>query len=160
MNNISTRNLQDADYPEMMRIDQLVFNSSTSPAPMKQRTIEEYAERYTVDKVFVAEIEGKVAGYIGYDNPTGLKSNSHVMEFYIAVHPDFQGKGIGRALINHLTNWGREQGFLKLSLRVLSINEAAIAFYISNGFKEQGRLMKEFLLDGVFVDDIMMYKML
>lgn len=160
MSYIMIRNLQEADFTEMMNIDQLVFDSSNTPAPIKQRTLEEYAGRYSPDHVFVAEIEGKVAGYIGYENPTGLPSNSHVMELYIAVHPDYQGKGVGRALITHLITWGKQQNYKKVSLRVLALNKAAIAFYHSNGFSEQGRLINEFLLDGTYVDDIMMYKML
>ena len=160
MKYIVIRNLLEIDFPEMMRIDQLVFDSSTTPAPMKQRTLEEYAGHYSTDKVFVAELEGRVAGYIGYDNPTGLASNSHVMELYIAVHPDYQGIGVGRALISHLIAWGKQQAFKKISLRVLSTNEGAIAFYKANGFMEQGRLVKEFLLNGTYVDDILMYKLL
>ncbi len=160
MNNLTIRNLKEADYPEMMKIDQLVFSSYNTPAPMKQRSLEEYTGHYSPEKVFIAELEGKVAGYIGYDNPTGLPSNSHVMEFYIAVHPDSQGRGVGKALITHLITWGKQQAYKKISLRVLSTNEDAVTFYKANGFLEQGRLVQEFLLDGTYVDDILMYKML
>ncbi len=160
MKNIMVRNIQESDFAEMLNIDQLVFDSSNTPAPMKQRSVEEYAGHYSSDKVFVAEVDNKVAGYIGSHNPTGLASNSHVLELYIAVHPDFQGLGVGRALMEHLNSWARQQGFLKISLRVLASNEGAIAFYYSNGFQEQGRLVKEFLLNGTYVDDILMYKLL
>lgn len=160
MKEIIIRSLQDADYPEMMTIDQLVFNSSTTPAPMRQITLEEYAGHYSPDNVFVAELEGRVAGYIGFHNPTGLPSNSHVMEIYIAVHPDFQKMGVGRTLMQHIIRFGKENGFQKISLRVLSLNQKAIALYKAIGFLEQGRLVREFILDGNYVDDIMMYLLL
>jgi ribosomal protein S18 acetylase RimI-like enzyme len=160
MNNIVIRNLQEADFPEMMNIDQLVFHSSNTPSPIKQRSLEEFSKHYSQDKVFVAEHEGKIAGYIGYDNPTGLPSNSHVIELYIAVHPDYQGKGVGSALLTHLIIWGKQHEYIKVSLRVLSTNEGAVAFYKANGFLEQGRLVKEFVLNGVYVDDILMYQLL
>ncbi len=160
MNNLVIRALQEEDFPEMMKIDQMVFSSTNTPAPMKQRSLEEYAGRYSADTIFVAELEGKVSGYIGANNPTGLASNSHVMELYIAVHPDTQGKGVGRVLIEHLISWGSQQGFKKISLRVLSTNEGAIAFYKANGFLEQGRLVREFILNEEYVDDILMYRLL
>ncbi len=160
MNQVIIRSLQEADYPEMMAIDQLVFNSSTTPATMRQMTLEEYAGHYSPDEVFIAELEGRVAGYIGYHNPTGLATNSHVIEIYIAVHPDYQKIGIGRQLMNHITQWGRQNGYQKISLRVLSVNHKAIAFYKAMGYLEQGRLVKEFILDGKYVDDVMMYQLL
>jgi ribosomal protein S18 acetylase RimI-like enzyme len=144
----------------MMKIDHLVFNSSTTPSTMRQMTLEEYSGRYSPDRIFIAELEGKVAGYIGYDNPTGLASNGHVMEIYIAVHPDYQKMGVGRELTNYIISWGKQNGYKKISLRVLSSNQNAIAFYHSLGFLEQGRLVNEFILDGNYVDDIMMYQLL
>lgn len=157
---IIIRSLQDNDYPQMMTIDQLVFNSATTPAPMRQVTLEEYAGHYTSDNVFVAELEGRVAGYIGFHNSTGLASNSHVMEIYIAVHPDYQKMGVGRELMQHIIRYGKQNGYKKISLRVLSSNQKAIAFYKTIGFLEQGRLVREFILDGNYVDDVLMYLLL
>jgi ribosomal protein S18 acetylase RimI-like enzyme len=160
MKQVTIRSIQNTDYPEMMKIDQLVFNSTTTPATMRQKTLEEYSRHYSPDRVFIAELEGKVAGYIGYDNPTGLASNNHVMEIYIAVHPDYQKMGVGRELTNFIISWGKQNGYKKISLRVLSSNQKAIAFYHKLGFLEQGRLVNEFILDGNYVDDIMMYQFL
>ncbi|EHL2592084.1 GNAT family N-acetyltransferase, partial [Listeria monocytogenes] len=42
------------------------------------------------------------------------------------------------------------------ALRVLSINQKAIRFYEKNGFKQEGLLEKEFIIQGEFVDDILM----
>lgn len=160
VNNISIRESKQSDFQELMDIDNLVFDNSNTPALTHWQSIEEYSKHYSPNSQFVAIIDDKVAGYIGYTNPTGLKSNSHVIEIYIAVHPDFQKMGVGSELLNYITSWGRQKGYKKVSLRVLSTNETAIPFYISNGFKAQGRLLNEFLLDGKLVDDILMYKML
>lgn len=50
----------------------------------------------------------------------------------------------------------REKGYIKIALRVLSINQKAIRFYEKNGFKQEGLLEKEFIIQGEFVDDILM----
>lgn len=160
MNNICIREAKESDLHTLMDIDNLVNNNSNTPAFTYWNSFEDYVKHYSPEKRFVAIINDKVAGYVGYDNPTGLKSNRHVMEIYIAVHPDFQKKGIGTELLKYIASWGKQNGFIKVSLRVLSTNKTAIPFYISNGFKEQGRLFDEFLLDGELVDDILMYKML
>lgn len=160
MDNIFIRELKESDLQELMNIDNIVFNNSNTPALTHWQSIEDYSKHYTRGSQFVAVIDDKVAGYIGYTNPTGLKSNSHVIEIYIAVHPGSQKKGVGRELLNYITTWGKQSGYKKVSLRVLSTNETAIPFYTSNGFMEQGRLIDEFLLDGKLVDDILMYKML
>jgi ribosomal protein S18 acetylase RimI-like enzyme len=160
MNNIFIRESKESDFQELMNIDNMVFNNSNTPALTYWQSVEDYSKHYSPGNIFVALINDKVAGYIGYHSSTRLKSNCHVMEIYIAVHPDFQKKGVGGELLNYISSWGKQNGFKKISLRVLSTNKSAIPFYISNGFKEQGRLIDEFLLDGKFVDDILMYKML
>jgi ribosomal protein S18 acetylase RimI-like enzyme len=76
----------------------------------------------------------------------------------MGVHPSFQRKGIGSKLLAFMENWAKEQGIKKLSLRVLATNPGEFALYKANGFKEEGRLVGEFLLDGKFVDDILMCK--
>ena len=160
MKQIMIRQCKEADFEELMNIDHIVFNSTNTPALICHQTVEEYAKHYSLESLFVAEIESHIAGYIGYTNPTGLESNRHVMEIYIAVHPDHQNMGVGRELLNYISSWGKQNGFHKVSLRVLSTNEAAVRFYSSNGFKEQGRLIKEFILNDKLVDDILMYKIL
>ncbi|YCA41711.1 GNAT family N-acetyltransferase [Bacillus sp. JZ8] len=150
----------ESDSKELMDLNNLILNNSNTPAFFYWESVENYSKQCPVGKQFVASINDKVAGYIGYKNPTGLKSNNHVLEIDIGVHPDFQRKGVGRALLNYIFSWGKKNGFTKVSIRVLSTNQPAIPFYISNGFKEQGTLKDEFLIDGKFVDDILMYKML
>lgn len=52
------------------------------------------------------------------------------------------------------TAGGREAH--KVLLHVLSTNEPAIALYRGAGFEEEGRLLRQFHLDGRYVDDLIM----
>ncbi|MFC7063442.1 GNAT family N-acetyltransferase [Halobacillus seohaensis] len=160
MNNIVIRKSKESDFPELVNIDKLIINNMNTPALNYSLSVEEYSLHRPGGSQFVAVINNQVAGYIGHNNPTKLKSNSHVLEIDIGVHPEFQRKGVGSELLSYIFLWGKENGYRKVSIRVLSTNKAAIPFYISNGFNEQGRLKDEFLLNGEFVDDILMYKML
>jgi ribosomal protein S18 acetylase RimI-like enzyme len=52
----------------------------------------------------------------------------------IVVHPDFRGRGIGKALIEHVQAVAIQRGCCKLTLEVLSNNRAAMGLYRHLGF--------------------------
>lgn len=70
---------------------------------------------------------------------------SHVLsELTVVVHPDFRGKGIGKALFSAFlkevaTKW---PDILRVELIARESNQKAIHLYKSLGFKEEGRLEK------------------
>lgn len=58
--------------------------------------------------------------------------------YYLAVTPDRQGEGWGRALMGAAEDWLRERGAPKVQLMVRDGNEAVIGFYESLGYSNQG----------------------
>lgn len=56
--------------------------------------------------------------------------------FNIAVDPDYQRQGLGRALLEHLIDELEKRGVATLWLEVRASNAAAIALYESLGFNE------------------------
>ena len=56
--------------------------------------------------------------------------------FNIAVDPDFQRRGLGRELLEHLIDELEKRGILTLWLEVRASNAAAIALYESLGINE------------------------
>ncbi len=56
--------------------------------------------------------------------------------FNIAVDPDFQRRGLGRMLIEHLIDELETRGVVTLWLEVRASNAADIALYESLGFNE------------------------
>jgi ribosomal protein S18 acetylase RimI-like enzyme len=162
MNNeeITIRPSIDSDAEQLMRLDHIVWDDSTAPAPIRWSSPEDYAAHCPPGSQLVAVQGGTVCGYIGLRTPTKLPSNSHVYELNIAIDPSFQRKGIGRQLLVSARKTAVEHRKTKLSLRVLATNESAIAFYREFGFTEQGRLVQEFYLNGRYVDDVLMYMLL
>lgn len=57
----------------------------------------------------------------------------------LAVLPDRQGKGIGRALLRHLMELAHDAGARRLLLEVGETNAAARRLYDAEGFGEAGR---------------------
>lgn len=82
----------------------------------------------------VAEVDGRVAGYIGSQT---VPPESDVMN--VAVHPDFRRQGIAETLVSCL--WGQlvQAGNTSLTLEVRASNAPAIALYEKLGFVQVGR---------------------
>lgn len=145
------------DASRLMELDALVWDNRTSPSTMAWASREKYLQQCPPGRQLVAGVEDELCGYLGFASPTAMSCHRHVYDIHIAVHPAYQRQGLGRRLIEAMKRLAAEQGIRKLSLRVLSTNPRAIAFYESCGFKQQGRLVAEYYIDGQYVDDILMW---
>ena len=74
----------------------------------------------------------------------------------LAVDPSAQRQGIARTLIDGAIAQARRDGVRRLRLRVLSTNPGARALYARAGFRVEGILEDEFVIDGERVDDVLM----
>ncbi|TCS96876.1 GNAT family N-acetyltransferase [Hazenella coriacea] len=147
------------DMKSLMDLNHLIWNETNTPQIPHWESVEKYEKAFPAGSQHVAIVDQQVAGCIRFHHPLKALSNQHVLELDIGIHPHFQGKGIGSALLNYVYEVAQKQQIRKLSLRVLSTNHSAISFYKKNGFTEQGRLVEEFFINGRYVDDILMYKL-
>jgi RimJ/RimL family protein N-acetyltransferase len=107
--------------------------------------------------VLVAVDGEAVLGSLLLGPATALESRRHVLEVKgLAADPARQGQGVGAALLDVAIARARERGMRRLVLRVLSGNEAARHLYESRGFELEGAHRQAFLLEGAYVDDLMM----
>jgi ribosomal protein S18 acetylase RimI-like enzyme len=107
----------------------------------------------------VAEVGDTVVGYIRLKPPTPLPENAHVLHVSgIAVRPDARRQGVAAALMTAAEPFARHCGAVKITLRVLSTNAPAIALYERLGYVREGVLRDEFIINGRYVDDVMMAK--
>ena len=58
----------------------------------------------------------------------------------LAVHPDFFGQGVGKALLDFAAGWGRRHGKKAIRLDTYEENFPAIRLYEKCGFKRMGRI--------------------
>jgi RimJ/RimL family protein N-acetyltransferase len=108
--------------------------------------------------LLVAELNSQIIGLLFFI-PNAKKKNSHTGEFGVNVHPNFQGIGIGRLLVETLLNWAKDNPQIeKVFLSVFHTNRHAIKLYKHLGFIEEGRHIKAIKqLTGEYVDVIQMY---
>jgi GNAT superfamily N-acetyltransferase len=62
-------------------------------------------------------------------------------EFGVSVVDGWRGRGIGRALIEHLERWAAARGVERMILNVSEANEGAIRLYHSMGYRDYDRAM-------------------
>ena len=105
--------------------------------------------------------DGRLAGWVKLGPATPLPSSNHVkMINGLAVDPEHQGAGVGRALIEAAVERARALGARKVSLRVLGHNLTARRLYERCGFVVEGVLRDEFYLGGRYADDVFMARYL
>jgi ribosomal protein S18 acetylase RimI-like enzyme len=156
---IETRPAVPGDEDALAALDLATWSRLTSPAPRPDPGSgwRFFDERTRPEDVVVAIVDGEVAGYAKLARTTPLTASDHVRTVNgIAVHPDRQRIGVGRALIDAVAAEARARGATRLTLRVLGPNAAARRLYESAGFVVEGVQRGEFLLDGEYVDDVLM----
>ena len=55
------------------------------------------------------------------------------------VHPDFQGRGLGSAILEHLESEARKLGYHTLHLDTTTCQTAAQRLYLKHRYRETGR---------------------
>ncbi|SCZ08432.1 GNAT family N-acetyltransferase [Alkaliphilus peptidifermentans] len=104
----------------------------------------------------VAEIDGEIAGNLNFTGGARPRTKQ-TGEFGVSVLKEYWGLGIGRELINYLIDWSKNTGIVrKINLKVRCDNTRGITLYEDMGFKQEGLITREFMMDDVFYDCIVM----
>jgi L-phenylalanine/L-methionine N-acetyltransferase len=108
----------------------------------------------------VAEVDGRVVGNIGLHLYPDRPRRRHAATFGMAVHDDWQGMGIGGALLQGILDLAdRWLNLTRIELEVYTDNEAAIRLYERAGFEQEGRLRNYAFRDGQYVDAYVMARL-
>jgi len=110
--------------------------------------------------VIVAEHDSRIAGWGSLNVFNARPAYHHVADFSVYVERAWRGKGVGRVLLERLVELGRELGYHKLVLSAFPFNTAGVALYERLGFRTVGVYQEQGLLDGRWVDTIIMERLL
>jgi L-amino acid N-acyltransferase YncA len=110
--------------------------------------------------VAVAERGGAILGWGSLNAFNPRPAYDHVSEFSVYVDRASRGTGVGRGLLQHLIVTAREIGYHKMVLAAFDWNTAGIALYDRMGFRRVGIYREQGLLDGRWVDTVIMEKLL
>jgi ribosomal protein S18 acetylase RimI-like enzyme len=122
--------LSEFDLPAWRRADQI---DNTNVTALKNAM--EQSEPDTAIFVAEDETEGQLVGFIRLQTQTDyFTGKKHGYISNVAVEKSFEGKGIGRMLLEKAEMWARDKGYDLLTLHVFVENKRAQQIYEKKGF--------------------------
>ena len=110
--------------------------------------------------MFAAVVAGRVVGNAGLHGVSDNPRQKHVASLGIAITEAYQGRGVGRALMNacldFADNWAN---YARVELTVHADNAPAIKLYESLGFEREGRLLDFSFREGGYIDALFMARL-
>lgn len=159
---MNIRKAVETDYNQIWELfsrviktgDTYVFNPNTQKADLKKHWLADYMETFIIE-----DSSHQIAGtYI--IKPNQIDLGNHIANCSYMVHPNMQGKGIGKKLCEHSLMVAKKSGYKGVQFNiVVSTNKAAIQLWKKFGFEIIGTTPNGFrhaTLD--FVDTYIMYK--
>jgi len=128
---IEIREIAIEDYPEILEIYRVIMKGKASISWMKN--IELYLQKTNVIG-YVALKDGQIAGFIIVESQGPsfwLEQSGWVI--VIGVHPQFMGNGIGKALVESLFQFFRENGVRDIYTALRWDASDMLSFFISVG---------------------------
>jgi L-amino acid N-acyltransferase YncA len=110
--------------------------------------------------VFVAETDEMVVGWSSLNVYNPRPAYQYVADFSIYIERGWRGKGVGRRLLEHLIEQARALDYHKMMLSTFPFNASGVALYERMGFTQAGVFHEMGLLDGRWVDTLIMEKLL
>ncbi|HUO65157.1 MAG TPA: arsinothricin resistance N-acetyltransferase ArsN1 family A [Terriglobales bacterium] len=126
-------------------------------ADERRRWLGSRSSRYPV---VVAESAGRVIAWASLNSFNPRRCYDHVADISVYVERSWRGKGVGLILLGRLVELGRGLGFHKLVLACFPTNKAGVALYERMGFVPVGVYREQGLLDGQWVDVLIMEQLL
>ena len=120
------RPMQQADLDEVIAIEETVYPFPWTRGIFHDCLLVGYS-------CWVYQQQQDVVGYIVMSIAAG---EAHILT--LAVHPEFQGQGIAKHIIDHALENSREKGAGTIYLEVRPSNSRAIDVYQKAGFNEIG----------------------
>ncbi len=153
---IHIRRTEPGDYEALQRIaagPKAIWGTLQLPYPSLELWRKRLAEPPEGFYSLAACVDGEVVGQFGLHTFANHPRRRHVGQIGMMVRDDWQGKGVGTALmqagIELAERWLNLQ---RLELTVFVDNEAAIHLYKKFGFEVEGTLVRYAFRDGQYVD--------
>lgn len=157
---ITIRKMQYADTKQVQNIAKTTWNATYEgiiPLEVQNNFLnsayndEGMKQRLERSILYVAEVNGKVVGFANY---SPVRDGGNVELAAIYLNPEFQGKGIGTALLQQAIN--ELEGTKEIYINVAKENKIGMTFYEAKRFE----IVKEFddELDGYILRTVRMVK--
>ena len=164
MDDIAIRSAVSGDAADICEIYNQGIADRMATLETEPRTPDErrgwMAARGRRHPVIVAEGGGAVVGWASLNVFNARPAYDHVADLSVYVARSWRGRGIGRLLLERLVGIARGLGYHKMVLAALARNAAGVALYTRVGFSRVGVYREQGVLDGEWVDVLVMEKLL
>lgn len=153
---ITVRRAEPGDYEALHRIisgPKAIAGTSQLPLPSAEKWRKRLSEPSEDQHSLVACVDGEVVGNLGLETYSTRWRMRHTGRIGMAVRDDWQGQGVGTALmeaaLDLADNW---LNLTRIELHVYVDNAAGIALYEKFGFEVEGTHRRFAFRDGEYVD--------
>jgi len=164
MGDVSTRPATPDDAAAICTIYNQGIEDRIATLETEPRTPEERRQwmgaRAARHPVVVAVTGGQVVGWGSLNAFNPRPAYDNVVDLSVYVERGWRGRGVGRALLQHLLPLARTLGYHKMVLATFPFNEAGVALYQKVGFRPVGVYREQGRLDGRWVDVLIMEHLL
>jgi len=143
---ITLRQATLADWEKLKDTNQRIFinNQDFDPDLIVDFASTTRGEKFFKDGItreegccLIAEENGEIVGYAdGGAKDVPYRKSRYFEIDNLGLIPEAKGKGLGRQLLEAITNWAKEHGFQKIYVNCYAMNEEALDFYRRNGYQE------------------------
>lgn len=116
---------------------------------------ENFVQRMKANAIFGAWRAGRLVGTVGLSQRSDEKVRHKATMWGMYVRKEARGQGLGRALIDALTQQAQGR-VVQIHCQVTTTNTAALKLYQSAGFEIYGTEPQALRVDGVFYDEYLM----
>jgi putative acetyltransferase len=153
---ITIRRVEPSDYEALQRVysgPRAIWGTAQLPYPSVDMWRKRLAEPPEGIFGIVACIDDQVVGHLNIHTFPNRPRRQHAGAIGMVVHDDFQGQGVGTALVQAALdladNW---LNLRRVELEVYTDNEPAVRLYTRAGFVIEGTLRQYAYRDGQYVD--------
>jgi len=109
--------------------------------------------------LLVADWDGTLVGYL-FAEGREINRIKHRVHISVAILQAYTRQGVGTKLFTALEDWARKNHIHRLELTVMANNEAGQALYKKMGYEVEGIKRDSLWVNGCYIDDIYMAKMI
>jgi GNAT superfamily N-acetyltransferase len=124
----------DVDIVQRVSADAYIPAYMSALGTIPKPATEDYRPRIERGEVWILEIEGEPTGTVVLE-----ENAEHLLVYSIAVEPDAQQKGYGRALLDFADQWAIDLGLHEVRLYTNERMKRNLTLYRRHGFVEIGR---------------------
>jgi phosphinothricin acetyltransferase len=153
---VTIRGARPDDWPRIADIYAAGIATRNATFETEVPSFEEWDAAHLAEHRFVATGGDQVIGWVALTGYSDRCCYSGVADLSVYVDPTAQGRGVGRALVEHLVADTEGSGIWTLQAGVFPENAASLALHRSCGFRVVGTRERIGELDGVWRDVVLL----